>query len=46
MIKQHKDLKQLDGNISLHSTVNDVQKQENPTELSLPEDILTLKLDF
>ena len=29
MIKQHKDLKQLYGNISLHSTFNDAQKQKN-----------------
>ena len=46
MIKQHKDLEQLDGNISLNSTVNDAKKQENPTEPSLPEDILTLNLDL
>ena len=46
MIKQHKDLEQLYGSISLHSTVNDAPKQESPTELSLPEYILTLKLDL
>ena len=40
MIKQHKDLEQIDVNISLNSTVIDVQK------LKIPEDILTLKLDL
>ena len=46
MIRQHKELEQLDGNISLNSTVVDVQKQEMPAEQNLTEDILTLKLDL
>ena len=46
MIRQHKDLEQLDCNISLNSTVVDVQKQEMPAEQTLTEDILTLKLDL
>ena len=46
MIRQHKELEQLDGNISLNSTVVDVQKQEMPAEQNLAEDILTLKLDL
>ena len=46
MIKQHKDLEQLVGNISLNSTVLDAQKQEMPTEPPVIEDILTLKLNL
>ena len=45
MTRQHKDLKQLDGNISLNSTVFDAQEQEMPAEPTITEDILTLKLD-
>ena len=37
MIKQHKDLEQLDGNISLNSAVVDEQKLEMPTEPTLNE---------
>ena len=43
--RQHKDLEQLDGNISLmNPTYDDSQKPELPTEIA--EDVLTLKLDI
>ena len=37
MIRQHKDLDQLDGKISLNSTVIDEQKLEVPTKPTLTE---------
>ena len=46
MTRQHKDLEQLDGNISLNSTIVDAQKQKMPPEQTLTEDVLTLKLDL
>ena len=46
MTRQHKDLEQLDGNISLNSTVVDAQKKEMPAKPTLTEDILTLKFDL
>ena len=46
MIRQHKDLEQLDGNMSLNSTVIDDLKQEMPAKPTITEDILTLKLDL
>ena len=45
MTRQHKDLEQLDGNISLNSTVFDAKKQEMIFEQTPTEDVLTLKLD-
>ena len=45
-IRQHKDLEQLNGYISLNSTAVDIQKQEMSTEPTLAEEILTLKLDL
>ena len=43
--RQHKDLEQLDGNISLtNPTYDDSQKPELPTETA--EDVMTLKLDI
>ena len=43
--RQHKDLEQLDGNISLmNPTYDDSQKPELPTEIA--EDVMTLKLDI
>ena len=42
--RQHKDLEQLDGNISLmNPTYDDSQKPELPTEIA--EDVMTLKLE-
>ena len=46
MTRQHKDLEQLDGNISLNSTIADAKKKEMPPEQTLTEDVLTLKLDL
>ena len=46
MISQQKDLEQLDGNISLNSANFDVREQEKPTEPTLAEDVLTLRLDL
>ena len=46
MIRQHKDLEQLDGNMSLNSTVIDDLKHEIPAKPTITEDILTLKLDL
>ena len=44
--RQHKDLEQLDGNMSLNSTVVEDLKQEMQAKLILTEDILTIKLDL
>ena len=46
MIRQHKDLEELDGNISLNLANVDAQKQEMPIIPILAEDILTLQLDL
>ena len=46
MIRQHKNLEQLDGNIFLNSAVVDSQQQEMPAEPTITEDILTLKFDI
>ena len=46
MINQHKDLEQLDGNISLNSTNVNAHEPEKPTEPTLAEDVLTLHLDI
>jgi hypothetical protein len=46
MNRQHNYLEQLDGNMSLNSTVIEDLKQEMPAKPILTEDILTLKLDL
>ena len=46
IVKCIKDLEQLDGNMSLNSTVVKDLKQEMPAKPILTEDILTLKLDL